>query len=100
MQKEVEIVNALGLHARPAAEFVRAVQSFESDVFIIKGDKQFSADSIMEVLTANLDCGTRVTLEATGRDAEKALNCLAELLHTFKTQEENEHSDSSLGGDH
>ena len=87
MQKEVEIVNELGLHARPAAEFVRAVQSFESDVFIIKGDSHFSADSITEVLTANLDRGTRITLEATGRDAEKALNCLSELLHTFKAQE-------------
>lgn len=100
MRREVEIVNELGLHARPAAEFVRAVQSFESDVFIIKDDAQFSADSIVEVLTANLGRGNRITLEANGRDAEKALNCLAELLHTFKVQEENEHSDSSLGGDH
>ena len=89
MRREVEIVNKLGLHARPAAEFVRAVQSFDSDVFIIKGDAQFSADSITELLTANLDRGTRITIEATGRDAEKALNCLSELLHTFKVQEEN-----------
>ena len=88
MRREVEIVNKLGLHARPAAEFVRAVHDFECIVSIIKGDARFPAGSIMEVLTANLDCGTRVTLEATGRDAENALNRLAALLLEFKAQEE------------
>lgn len=88
MRREVEILNELGLHARPAAEFVRAVRDFDCDVFIIKGDAQFSAGSIMEVLTANLDFGTRITLEATGRDAEKALIRLEALLQEFKTQEE------------
>ncbi len=88
MRREVEIVNELGLHARPAAEFVRAVHDFECVVFIIKGDARFSAGSIMEVLTANLDCGTRLTLEATGRDAENALKRLAALLLEFKAQEE------------
>ncbi len=88
MRREVEILNELGLHARPAAEFVRAVRDFDCDVFIIKGDAQFSAGSIMEVLTANLDFGTRITLEATGRDSEKALIRLEALLQEFKTQEE------------
>ncbi len=88
MRREVEILNELGLHARPAAEFVRAVRDFDCDVFIIKGDAQFSAGSIMEVLTANLDFGSRITLEATGRDAEKALIRLEALLQEFKTQEE------------
>ncbi len=88
MRREVEIVNELGLHARPAAEFVRAVREFDCEVFIIKGDAQFSAGSIMEVLTANLDCGTRIALEAKGRDSEKALARLAALLHEFKAQEE------------
>ena len=87
MRREVEIVNELGLHARPAAEFVRAVQKFESDVRIIKGDEQFSADSIIEVMTANLDCGTRVIIEATGRDAEKVIARLEALLLEFKEQE-------------
>ena len=88
MRREVEIVNELGLHARPAAEFVRAVRDFDCDVFIIKGDAKFSAGSIMEVLTANLDFGARITLEATGRDAEKALARLEALLLEFREQEE------------
>lgn len=91
MRREVEIVNELGLHARPAAEFVRCVQTFQSEVTIRKGDEHFSAGSILEVLSANLDCGARVTLEAIGPDAEKTLDRLEELLQEFKRQEERGH---------
>jgi phosphotransferase system HPr (HPr) family protein len=88
MRREVEIVNKMGLHARPAAEFVRAVHKFDSEVTIRKGDEHFSAASILEVLSANLDCGTRVVIEAIGADAEEALERLGELLLDFKLQEE------------
>ncbi|MCE9612583.1 MAG: HPr family phosphocarrier protein [Chthoniobacter sp.] len=88
MRREVEIVNQLGLHARPAAEFVRAVQEFSAAVTIQKGDAIFSGGSIMEVLSANLDCGSRITLEAIGHDAEPALARLSELLFEFRRQEE------------
>ncbi len=88
MRREVEIVNQLGLHARPAAEFVRAVQTFKAEVRIRKGDEDFSAASIIEVLMANLDCGTRLVLEATGPDAEQALERLSELLLDFRAQEQ------------
>jgi phosphotransferase system HPr (HPr) family protein len=57
MRKEVEIVNKLGLHARPAALFVRCVIRFKSKLTICKGDENFSAASILEVLSADLDCG-------------------------------------------
>ena len=89
MRREVEILNQLGLHARPAAEFVRCVQTFKSEVTLRKGDEHFAANSILEVLSANLDCGSRITLEATGPDAVKALDRLEELLQEFKVQEEN-----------
>ena len=88
MLREVEILNELGLHARPAAEFVRAVHGFDCDVFIQKGENKFSAGSIMELLTANLDRGSHIVLEAAGPDAAKALDRLESLLHEFKTQEE------------
>jgi len=88
MRREVEIVNELGLHARPAAEFVRCVQACRSEVTIWKGDETFSGGSILEVLCANLDCGVRVVLEAIGPDAENALDQLEELLQEFRRQEE------------
>lgn len=90
MRREVVVVNELGLHARPAAEFVRAVHKFKCEITIRKGEETFSAASILEVLSANLDCGTQLTLEAVGADAEAALDRLEKLLHEFKEQEERE----------
>ncbi len=88
MRREVEILNELGLHARPAAEFVRAVQKFRSTVVIHCGEDTFSAGSILEVLMANLDCGTKMTIEATGPDAKAALDRLSALLVEFREEEE------------
>ena len=87
MRREVEILNPLGLHARPAAEFVRAVHKFSSEISIRKGDERFSAHSILEVLSANLDCGSRIIIEAIGADAKEALDRLEQLLFEFKEQE-------------
>src|SRR5438094_747811 len=88
MRREVEIVNELGLHARPAAEFVRCVQSFDAEITIRKGEERFFGGSILEVLSANLDCGLRITLEAIGPQAGQALDRLERLLREFKEQEE------------
>jgi len=87
MKRELEVLNPLGLHARPAAEFVRAVHKFSSEITIRKGDEHFSAHSILEVLSANLDCGSRITIEAIGADAKEALDRLEQLLFEFKEQE-------------
>jgi phosphocarrier protein len=87
MRKEVEIVNKLGLHARPAALFVRCVIRFKSTITICKGEENFSAASLLEVLTANLNCGDRIVLEAIGPDAQEALNELETLLLRFRDEE-------------
>ena len=89
MRREVEILNPLGLHARPAAEFVRCVHKFKSEITIRKGEERFSAHSILEVLSANLDCGTRIEIEAIGDDASEALDRLEKLFFEFKQQESN-----------
>src|SRR4051812_10263869 len=47
-QREITIVNPLGLHARPAAEFVRCAARFRSEIHLVKGGYRFSAASIME----------------------------------------------------
>ena len=87
MRREVQIVNKLGLHARPAALFVRWVIRFKSTITIWKGEEKFSAASLLEVLTANLNCGVRVVLEAIGLDAQDALNELELLLLGFRDEE-------------
>ena len=87
MLREVEIVNKLGLHARPAALFVRSVIRFKSTITICKGEDNFSAASLLEVLTANLNCGDHVVLEAVGPDEKEALNELQALLLRFHDEE-------------
>jgi phosphocarrier protein HPr len=87
MERELEIVNKLGLHARPAAEFVQCVLKFQSKITILKDEECFSAASILEVLGANLDCGTRVVLEAVGPDEQEALDDLEALLIRFRDEE-------------
>lgn len=90
LQREVTVLNKLGLHARPAAEFVRSAQKFRSVIRIRKDGQAFSARSILDVLSANLDCGSKMIFEAEGPDAEKALDRLCELLHEFQRQEQEE----------
>ncbi len=79
-QREVRISNELGLHARPAARFVKRANSFRSEIWVVKDGKRYSATSLIDILRANLDCGATATLEAHGVDAEEALEDLEKLL--------------------
>jgi len=87
IRQEVKIVNELGLHARPAAEFVRIAQTFRSDIWIEKGEERFSAASIIDVLRANLDCGETAMIGANGPDAESAVARLVRLVREFQQKE-------------
>jgi phosphocarrier protein HPr len=78
--REMTVVNRLGLHARPAAEFVRRANAFRSDIWIVTKAGRFSALSLIEVMRANLDRGAVATLEATGPDAEEAVERLEKLV--------------------
>ena len=86
-QREVRITNKLGLHARPAAQFVKSVRSFRSEIWVVKDGKRYSASSLIDVLRANLDCGAMATLEAHGVDADEALEELEKLLAEFHEKE-------------
>jgi len=86
-QRGVRITNKLGLHARPAAQFVKRVRSFRSEIWLLKAGERFSASSLIDVLRANLDCGATATLEAHGVDAEQALADLEKLLAELHEKE-------------
>jgi phosphocarrier protein len=86
VQREVLISNELGLHARPAAEFVRRASGFRSEIWLVTEGKRFSAASLIDIMRANVDCGTTVILEAHGPDAETALERLTQLLREFKDE--------------
>jgi phosphocarrier protein HPr len=86
LQREVRITNELGLHARPAAEFVKRANSFRSEIWIVKEGKRYSAASLIDVLRANLDRGAMATLEAHGVDAGEALDRLEQVLADFRDE--------------
>ena len=86
-KREVHITNKLGLHARPAAEFVKRANSFRSEIWIVKDGKRYSATSLIDILRANLDWGATGTLEAHGVDAEEAVERLERLLAEFREHE-------------
>ncbi len=86
-EREIRISNKLGLHARPAAQFVKRVRSFRSEIWLVKEGKRFSASSLIDVLRANLDCGAAATLEAHGVDADEAVQELEKLLVEFHEHE-------------
>src|SRR5213080_552829 len=75
VRREVRITNELGLHARPAAQFVKHVRSFRSEIWLVTADGRYSASSLIEVLRANLDCGATATLEAHGVDVRPGCRC-------------------------
>ena len=79
-RREVRIINKLGLHARPAAHFVKHVRTFRSEIWFVTAGGRYSASSLIDVLRANLDCGATATLEAHGVDAEEAVERLQKLL--------------------
>ena len=88
VSREITVQNELGLHARPAAEFVRVANSFRSEITLIKNNRRFSATSLIDVLRANLDRGATAMLEARGADAEAAITRLEKLLVEFRDRKE------------
>lgn len=80
IDRTVTIRNRLGLHARPAGEFVKTASRFESKITISKGDLEVNGKSIMGVMTLAAECGSKVTVRAKGTDAESAVEALAEVL--------------------
>jgi phosphocarrier protein len=77
---EVTIVNKYGLHARPAAEFVKLANRFRSEVFIRKDDVEVSGKSIMGVMMLAAEFGSTVHIRARGDDSRAAVDALVELV--------------------
>jgi phosphocarrier protein HPr len=79
-KRQITVINELGLHARPAAEFVRRANGFRSEIWILTDKERFSALSLIEVMRANLNQGAVATLEAVGPDALEAVECLEKIV--------------------
>ncbi|MEI6167227.1 MAG: HPr family phosphocarrier protein [bacterium] len=78
--RELKIQNKLGLHARPAALFVKAANRFMADVTVEKGCNKVSGKSIMGLMTLEAGFGTVLRIIADGVDAEAALDEIQSLM--------------------
>ena len=79
-EREVQIVNRAGMHARPAAEFVKTAGQFAAEITVEKDGLQVNGKSIMGVLMLAAEQGSRLRLAAAGSDARAAVDALAELV--------------------
>jgi phosphocarrier protein len=80
-EKNVKIVNKLGLHARPASLIVQTAMAFSSNIYIIKDEIKVDAKSIMGILMLAAACGTELTLRTEGPDEEQALEKMVEVFN-------------------
>ncbi len=79
---EVTVINRLGMHARAAARFVREASTYDSEIWVYKGNARVNGKSIMGVLTLAAAKGDRIMIEAQGSDADEAVKVLADLVNT------------------
>jgi phosphotransferase system HPr (HPr) family protein len=80
LNRQVEITNALGLHLRAAAKFVRLAQQFRAEIRVACDGRSASGRSILDLATLAAACGSRLALDADGPDAEAALDALTDLI--------------------
>ena len=76
------VVNPLGLHARPAAQLVKLAHTFISEIELSKDGVPVNGKSIMGVMILAAECGSTLTIRATGADEEAAATALAVLVRS------------------
>ena len=80
VEREIEIKNKLGLHARAAAKLVHLAARFKSDIKVKKNDEEVDGKSILGILLLAAGRGTTVTLRADGPDEREALDAIEGLI--------------------
>ena len=81
IEKDVPVINRLGLHARPAAMFVRIASRFRSEIWVSKEGEEVNGKSIMGLMMLAAGQGSKLHLRCEGPDAAKAIVDLEELIN-------------------
>jgi phosphocarrier protein len=82
ISRAVTVTNALGMHARAAAKFVRLASSFEAHVRVARDGRTMDGKSIMGILLLAASRGTVITISADGSDEDAAVEALATLVES------------------
>ena len=80
VERELDVTNRLGLHARAAAKLVHAAGAFTSDIVLTKDGEEVDAKSILGILLLAAAQGSQVTIRCDGEDEEQALTTIAALF--------------------
>ncbi|TAG07875.1 MAG: HPr family phosphocarrier protein [Verrucomicrobia bacterium] len=80
LKKDFTILNKLGIHARPAAQFVKTANRFKCDIFVEKDGEEVDGKSIMGLMMLAAGNGSVITVTADGADAEAAIVALGDLI--------------------
>jgi phosphocarrier protein HPr len=80
IQRDIEIKNKLGLHARAAAKLVHTAARFRCDIKIRKGDEEVDGKSILGILLLAAARGTTITVKANGDDEAEAVDAIEKLI--------------------
>ena len=80
MTRDILVANKLGIHARPAAMFVKTANRFSCDIFVEKDGEKVNGKSIMGLMMLAAGPGSKLTVHAQGHDASQALTELETLV--------------------
>ena len=80
VEREVVVVPEAGLHARPAARFVKEARGYRSDIVVVKDGAAANAKSSLRLMTLGAKHGDRIMIRAEGEDEEAAVEALAALI--------------------
>ncbi|MBA3881271.1 MAG: HPr family phosphocarrier protein [Chthoniobacterales bacterium] len=80
VEKEVTIVNRLGMHARPAAMFVRVASRYRAEVWVEREGEQINGKSIMGLMMLAAGQGSKLMIRCEGPDADRVMQELEELI--------------------
>src|SRR3954469_22854562 len=87
VEKDITVINRLGLHARPAAMFVRIASRFRSEVWVSKESEEVNGKSIMGLMMLAAGQGSKLHLRCEGPDADKAVEELEQLIQSNFNEE-------------
>ena len=80
LTKEMKIINRLGLHARAAAQLVKLANQFSAEIMIEKDGESVNAKSIMGILMLAAVCGSSISVQIEGEDADSAMAAIEEMV--------------------
>lgn len=82
IEREVTIVNRLGLHARPAAQLVQRASKFDAEIKLKRFNLEVNAKSIMGVMMLAAEMGSKIIIIAEGPDEREAIEAIIEVINS------------------